>query len=213
MMRTRIRLLNRLIGQFGYRSYLEIGCDRDATFRKVHAAHKVGVDPLRGGTLRMTSDEFFAGGNCGAFDLVFIDGLHDAGQVRLDVLNSLSVLNPGGCIVVHDCLPERDEHQIPIQEFRDRFGYDPPAGRSWCGDTWKTAAEMRAWAWPDLAVLDDDWGLGIVAPRPNGSPVTGRAAVRMLSGQLGFSGDWVWVRSRLRLLGSIDEAIGFVRSG
>ena len=38
----------------------------------------VGVDPLLGGTHRMTSDAFFAA-NADAFDLIFIDGLH---QVR-----------------------------------------------------------------------------------------------------------------------------------
>ena len=36
---------------------------------------KIGVDPVSGGNLRMTSDHFFKE-NKEKFDLIFIDGLH-----------------------------------------------------------------------------------------------------------------------------------------
>src|SRR6185437_11316218 len=102
-------LLNRLIQARGYRSYLEIGCDRDATFRRIVVDEKVGVDPARGGTWRGTSDEFFAQ-NARRFDLIFVDGDHHAEQAWRDVCHALEAREPGGCVVCHDALP-RSERQ------------------------------------------------------------------------------------------------------
>ncbi len=39
--------------------YLEIGCFWNALFDAVMARHKTGVDPVRGGTHRMPSDDYF----------------------------------------------------------------------------------------------------------------------------------------------------------
>ena len=68
-------LINALIVELGCRTYLEIGCKDNSTFDKVNVERKVGVDPERGGTLRMTSDAFFAS-DTQKFDIVFVDGLH-----------------------------------------------------------------------------------------------------------------------------------------
>jgi len=153
--KNRLQLLNYLIGTRGYQSYLEIGCGGDQTFHAVAAEHKVGVDPCSGGTLRMNSDEFFRI-NQEPFDLVFIDGLHLCEQVLRDVQNSLGCLRAGGCIVLHDCLPTRREHQARR-----------PLERDWTGDVWKAVVELRRRPNCDIAVLDADWGLGVVLPRPN----------------------------------------------
>ena len=51
---VRGELLNFLVRERGYSSYLEIGCDADQTFSLIQASHRVGVDPVSGGTLRMT---------------------------------------------------------------------------------------------------------------------------------------------------------------
>lgn len=110
-------LLNALIRWRGLTSYLELGCHENATFRAVECAEKVGVDPLRGGTLRLTSDEFFAR-NDRTFDLILIDGLHTFAQSLCDVCNSLSVLSSGGVIVLHDCLPETEAQQLPTPQPR-----------------------------------------------------------------------------------------------
>jgi len=91
-------LFRYLIQRNAYRSYLEIGCETARTFAQVQLRRKVGVDPRHGGTLRMTSDEFFAQ-NREAFDLVFVDGLHLCEQVLRDVDNAVRCLTPGGCIV------------------------------------------------------------------------------------------------------------------
>lgn len=153
--KNRIDLLNYLITTRGYRSYLEIGCGGNQAFDAVIAAHKVGVDPRWGGTLRMTSDEFFRV-NQERFDLVFIDGLHLCEQVLRDVDNSLRCLRPGGCIVLHDCLPARREHQE-----RQKQTWN------WTGDVWKAVVTLRQRPDFDVGVLDADWGLGVVLPRAN----------------------------------------------
>src|SRR4029450_4170269 len=57
---TRMDLINLLIRNRGYRGYLEIGCFADQCFREIAVEHKVGVDPCSGGTVRMTSDAYFA---------------------------------------------------------------------------------------------------------------------------------------------------------
>jgi hypothetical protein len=83
---TRQHVLKYLTHRFGYKHYLEIGCQNDLTFGEVQTLYDsaIGVDPLVGGTHRMTSDEFFETNkqtNTTTFDLIFIDGLHTGPQV------------------------------------------------------------------------------------------------------------------------------------
>jgi len=54
--------------------YLEIGCFNDEVFDSVPLLkhQKVGVDPQKGGTLRLTSDAFFKK-NKDIFNVIFID--------------------------------------------------------------------------------------------------------------------------------------------
>jgi predicted O-methyltransferase YrrM len=94
---SRLDLINLAISKVNADSYLEIGCFKDKIFSKIHVAHKIGVDPERGGNCRMTSDEFFKK-NTDKFDVVFIDGLHHYDQVSRDFENSLKSLNSNGII-------------------------------------------------------------------------------------------------------------------
>lgn len=153
--RNRLVLLNYLIAKYGYRKYLEIGVADGVNFAQVSAGHKTGVDPFPDCHCEfpMTSDEFFRC-NKRTFDLIFIDGLHHYEQVLRDVQNSLKCLNPGGRIVLHDCLPMTCEDQT-------RF----PVNGPWTGDVWKAAAYIRM-HWKDihLCVLDMDYGCGIITP-------------------------------------------------
>jgi hypothetical protein len=50
-----------LCQRFHYQSYLEIGVSEGSTFFKMKSgiSYVVGVDPAKGGTHRMTSDDFF----------------------------------------------------------------------------------------------------------------------------------------------------------
>lgn len=194
----RHELLNWLIDLRGLKSYLEIGCNRDTTFRQVKAEVKTGVDPVRGGTHRMTSDAFFHRGLAFDYDLVFIDGLHHREQVLRDVDNSLAHLNPGGVIVLDDCRPK--------EEIQQRRG---PKKGYWTGDVWKAVVELRQRPDIDTCVLDDSWGYGIVLPRPNTDPFPPISLPalprRQAGGQAGDPLDWrLYCRRRSELLRLVD---------
>ena len=158
---TRYHLLNHLIERFSYRRYLEIGCASNECFSMVNAPEKTGVDPVDGGTHRMTSDNFFRE-NTSTFDIVFIDGLHEYTQVRRDIENSLSRLAPNGTIVLHDCAPAYEVRQIV-----------PPQTGVWSGDVWKAIVDSRMNPVIDTAVGDFDYGCGVIRPRPNTGLLSG----------------------------------------
>ena len=147
---NRIALINLLVaGKPGCR-YLEIGCDSNFTFHSVAATRKVGVDPARGGTVRKTSDEFFAD-NQESFDVIFIDGLHHYQQVRRDVANAVACLAPGGWVVLHDMLPRTwVEHHVPC--------IDPSM---WTGDVWKVGHELAQSTGVDFRIFRIDFGVGV----------------------------------------------------
>jgi len=125
-------LINWMAGFGGYKTYLEVGVGRGRNFNKISIPDKCGVDPNCDTTFRMTSDDFFKS-NRRVFDAIFIDGLHHAVQVLRDISNSLSVLNPGGAIVIHDCNPQTEEQQVV-----------PQASKIWTGDVWKAWVILRA---------------------------------------------------------------------
>ena len=101
---SRTQIIQKIINHQKYKSYLEIGCDNDENFSKIIIDNKTGIDPLKGGTLRMTSDIFFKKNNKN-FDLIFLDGLHTYEQTIKDIDNSLRYLNINGVILIHDCIP------------------------------------------------------------------------------------------------------------
>lgn len=129
-MLDRTRLINRLIKDFNFKSYLEIGINSGVNFNLVECDFKVGVDPNCDATYRMTSDAYFLQYKY-TYDLVFIDGLHLAEQVYKDTINSIKVLNPGGIILIHDCLPEKEERQLRVRKTGN-----------WQGDIWKAVVEL-----------------------------------------------------------------------
>jgi hypothetical protein len=57
---NRMAVVNLLLKHSGGEDYLEIGCAGNDLFDAVMAPRKIGVDPVRGGTHRQTSDAFFA---------------------------------------------------------------------------------------------------------------------------------------------------------
>lgn len=153
--RQHLDLINYLILTRNYKSYLEIGVADGKNLSLVIASRKVGVDPSPASpaTYQLTSDAFFLQ-NKETFDLIFIDGLHLYEQVLKDVENALQCLNPGGLIVMHDCMPETIEQQSRT-----------PVPGAWNGDVWKAAAYIRMHLKDvDFCVLDMDWGCGILTP-------------------------------------------------
>lgn len=144
-----------LIDTRGFTSYLEIGCYQDGSFNLTKCERKVGVDPNYGGTMRMTSDDFFAE-NKEKFDLVFIDGNHHHDFVFRDVKNALACLTPRGVITLHDCFPPNKEYEA--------LGF--------CGTGWRAFAHYRQSPDLDSAVGHFDFGVGVIIPRANSAPVS-----------------------------------------
>jgi len=146
-------IINKFIKKRNYNSYLEIGTGKGNTFRKVVCRKKIGVDvekyPVV--THTMNSDTFF--NQCKAtFDIIFIDGFHEANQVHRDILNALSVLNKKGVIICHDMNPTTKEMQVV-----------PRQQGEWTGDGWRAWVQLRQTR-DDLkmCVVDTDYGVGII---------------------------------------------------
>jgi predicted O-methyltransferase YrrM len=163
---TRGVVLSALANMYEYKSYLEIGTDQDQIFSQARKRFDVaiGVDPISGGTHRMSSDSFFDLNNQ-YFDLIFVDGSHEAQQVYVDVINSLRWLNPGGTIVMHDCNPQG--------VLAMRTSVPPLEGvKMWNGDTWKAVVTLRLLNDIDLVVVDADHGIAVVRRRSNTHPLS-----------------------------------------
>lgn len=77
-------LIQYIIDKYKFVNYLEIGCDKDQSFSRIRIKNKVGVDPISGGTIRSTSNDFFQN-NKNNFDLIFIDGLYHYKQFLIDI--------------------------------------------------------------------------------------------------------------------------------
>ena len=153
--KSRLDIVQSIIEKKKYKKYLEIGCFDDELFNHVNCELKVGVDPVSGGTVRKTSDQFFSNNNQ-YFDCVFIDGLHEYKQVQKDIINSLKFLNDGGIILLHDCLPNNYyEQAIPRCQW------------TWNGDVWKAIVESRKSKDIDVYTCYADYGIGVIIKRPN----------------------------------------------
>ncbi len=152
---NRIRIIQEIIKLKKYEKYLEIGCFRNELFDQVECKKKVGVDPVSGGNVRATSDDFFIK-NTEKFDCIFIDGLHRYHQVKNDINNSIKALNTGGIILLHDCLPTNVYDQAV-----------PRCQYTWNGDVWKALVEFRTYKDLDIYTCYADHGIGVILVRDN----------------------------------------------
>lgn len=150
-------LIKYLIDKYKYSDYLEIGCDQDQLFSKVQIQNKIGVDPVSGGNVRKTSDDFFKDNNR-KFDIVFIDGLHTYEQVKKDILNSVNCLNNNGIILVHDCMPDNLSKQA-VPRYR----------MLWNGDVWKAIVDLRQDENLEIFTCEMDQGIGVIQKKKNSS--------------------------------------------
>ena len=152
-------LIEYLIKKNNYTNYLEIGCDQNQLFSKVIIDNKIGVDPVSGGNIRKTSDEFFKENN-GKFDIVFIDGLHTYEQVKKDILNSVNCLNENGIILVHDCMPDSlGKQAVPRYKMQ------------WNGDVWKAIVELRTKEDLKVFTCQIDFGVAVIQRGINSKPL------------------------------------------
>ena len=178
MITNHTELLQALIDKHGLKSYLEIGVQDPANnLNKIKCKNRIGVDPcLEGNTVHLsdkvefilmgeTSDVFFALNNkhnrlsnIGPIDLIFIDGLHHADQVKRDFDNALANLTDGGRIVIHDCLPEREDTT-----------HVPRDSRVWHGDVYKFCMTLHEYEDIDYVTYNIDHGCCVVWKKPGHS--------------------------------------------
>ena len=170
MITNHTELLNALAEKYSLNNYLEIGVNNPHNnFYKIKCSNKTGVDPQSSGNgvRSMTSDDYFAAIENNdpkpIFDLIFIDGLHHADQVKRDFENSLRYLSDTGYIVIHDVLPENEEGtRVPRET------------KQWWGDVYKWAMNISSYNGIDYITFNIDNGCMLVwkdADMQDDSPV------------------------------------------
>lgn len=169
-------IINHFIEKRDLRNYLEIGYYKGWSFDRVNCQHKSAVDPNPSktieqermgdpspfnwmklgeyqGLIKSTSDEFFSRlSNKANYDIVFIDGLHEANQVGRDVENSLDHLEDNGVIILHDCSPSSYEMTTT----------GVPGTGEWTGDCYKALIRFREFTEYFTCVVDTDYGVGVI---------------------------------------------------
>lgn len=144
------RRLNHILGSRSIEGsrYLEIGVEKGETFEAILAHHRVGVDPYPQfdvsslppctNIFSETSDFFFTRNFAKAWDLVLVDGSHEANQTYRDIMNSVSSIGLGGFILVDDIWPTDFPSALPLlkdaKEAKLKSGI---SHRRWYGDAWK----------------------------------------------------------------------------
>jgi hypothetical protein len=154
---TRTQIINKFIVDNNYTNFLEIGTNNGVNYNGVICENKTSVDPEPQVVNYVptcnieTSDSFFAR-NKKKFDIIFIDGLHEATQVAKDIQNALNCLSDGGTIVCHDMKPRSYEAQLV-----------PRIQKVWNGDCWKAWLMFRASdSFLKMYVIDTDEGCGVI---------------------------------------------------
>lgn len=162
---NRTDILNTLAKEFHLQNYLEIGTQfRDANFNKINCVNKICVDPdpKAKADYICTSDKFFdiflngpaqKGVN---IDLIFIDGLHHADQVKKDFENALDCLSENGFIMIHDTLPTEEKYTtVPRETNR------------WYGDVYKLLCILKFYEGIEFVNIEADCGCCIVWKKQN----------------------------------------------
>jgi len=92
--------------------------------------------------------------------LIFIDGLHLANQIEIDINNSLEFLKDDGYIVMHDCNPSTEWHAGETYSYKLS-----PAKDKWNGTTWKAFVKARQRSDISSCCVDTDWGVGVISKK------------------------------------------------
>lgn len=152
---THTELINAIIKQCGYKSYLEIGVQyAERNFDLVECQQKEGIDQNVAVKClhHMTSDKFFAKADpAERWDIVFIDGDHRWMPALRDIGNSLYHLSDNGCIVMDNLNPLTFDEQSLT------------AGSVQSGTCWRAYAILRC-SRRDLSqvCIDFHQGMGVI---------------------------------------------------
>lgn len=131
-------VLNYLSLRLNARSYLHVGAET-ATGRRVVTPQKVRVDHAADAPAGQL------------FDLILIDGDHEAKAVLTDFMHATARLALGGVIVLHDTNPHSEDMQeVPLRR-----------GHQWTGDAWKAVAELREQHDRALWTIPSDYGISL----------------------------------------------------
>jgi len=128
-------------------SYLEIGVEHGETFKGVHFTNKCGVDPdpkFKHPDLNLASSDDFFATNHRSYDVIFIDGMHQAEYILRDINNSIKCINKSnGVLILDDILPisHKEQLKIPAKHYYENgiLKYGEPG---WTGDVWKVVYYM-----------------------------------------------------------------------
>ena len=172
----------------GKANYFEIGVQTGLCFFKIKAENKVAIDPsfaikwtkkvrayiknssnFNNQFFEVTSDDFFHQqknyiNHIGGIDVIFIDGLHLYEQVLSDIKNSLTFLNKGGVVLVHDCNPLTEVAAVRAYTSDEvRLMNLPGWANLWNGDVWKAVVELRATSSDlQISVYNTDHGVAVI---------------------------------------------------
>ena len=133
--------------------YLEIGVARGQTLESIDVEYRIGVDPAplfsmhdlpeKMQFFKMDSDEFFNRYVSEPFQLIFLDGLHEARQTYRDVLNALNNLDERGFILLDDVWPTDYASSLPsIKESNREKITAGISHRRWYGDVYKVVTAL-----------------------------------------------------------------------
>ncbi len=145
----RYDIINALIKRYGYETYLEIGLRWGRCFNNVVAKHKESVDIAHNPTYKMTSSEFFINHN-NTYDIIFVDGNHEEYAALYDITMALSIMRPGGAVVVHDCNPPTID--------------DTALNKN--GEVYKAFIRCRKIHNYNFCVVNTDHGCGVITEHP-----------------------------------------------
>lgn len=163
-------IIQSLITNRGYNSYLEIGGYDFSNFNSIEVDKKAVIEPNPKGKVQEfedtdnekfcflfkdTTETFYDKWNKRKkFDLIFIDGLHTKEAVAFDIKVACSLLKKGGIILLHDVNPPTEWHTRPYAEFKD--------GEEWCGTAYVAFWNSNRLHPIPLDTLDVKYGLGVI---------------------------------------------------
>lgn len=144
---------------------MEIGLGEGFNFKSIRCEGKYGVDPNFSPSrpdnnsviIARTSDVFFEQVNEKNYDIIFIDGLHHSDQVEKDIVNAYKVLNKGGIILLHDCVPW-DEKIISVP--RETHVWTGDVFRAVCGFYEKYSQKIKMRFFPERTGIVGIWKTG-----------------------------------------------------
>lgn len=168
---TKGDIINHLIRQFGFSTYLEYNKFDGATyFEDIVCPHKeiaylpetsyldgrnikrlLGIAEQVRFDLIMGLEQLQLHCQGRKFDIIFFDPVHVRPDVDLALQTLPRLLNPGGMLVVHDCNPE----DVALTTLKRRVG-------SWVGETFKAFALFRHFNRAQSITINEDFGVGLV---------------------------------------------------